>query len=96
VRKLRFELWRQKNWLFHQDSAPSHTSFFTSKFFLPKTSLSHPPFALLAGLALCDLFLFHGLQIKLKGSDFDTINMLDAEGQTVLNTFTEQDFQDAF
>jgi hypothetical protein len=28
VRRLRPELWGQKNWLLHHDSAPSHTSFF--------------------------------------------------------------------
>jgi hypothetical protein len=27
VRKLRSEIWRQKNWLLHHDNAPSHTSF---------------------------------------------------------------------
>jgi hypothetical protein len=29
ARRLRPELWQQKNWLLHQDNAPSHTSFFT-------------------------------------------------------------------
>jgi hypothetical protein len=29
VKRLRPELWRQKNWLLHHDNAPSHTSFFT-------------------------------------------------------------------
>jgi hypothetical protein len=33
VRRLRPELWRQKNWLFHYDKAPTHTSFFTRIFF---------------------------------------------------------------
>jgi hypothetical protein len=28
-RRLRLELRRQKNWLFHYDNAPSHISFFT-------------------------------------------------------------------
>jgi hypothetical protein len=29
VRRLRPELWQQKNWLLHDDNASSHTSFFT-------------------------------------------------------------------
>jgi hypothetical protein len=33
VRRIRSELWRQKNWLLHHDNAPSHTSFFTGEFF---------------------------------------------------------------
>jgi hypothetical protein len=36
------------------------------------------------------------LKIKLKGSHFDTIEVIGAESQAVLNTFTEHDFQDAF
>jgi hypothetical protein len=37
VRRLRPELWRQKNWLLHNDNARSHTSSFTREF-LPKTT----------------------------------------------------------
>jgi hypothetical protein len=40
--------------------------------------------------------LFPQLKIKLKGRHFDTIEVIKAESQAVLNTFTEYDFQDAF
>jgi hypothetical protein len=33
---------------------------------------------------------------KLKGSHFDTTEVIEAESQAVLNTLTEQDFQDVF
>jgi hypothetical protein len=36
------------------------------------------------------------LQIKLKGRHFDTTEVIEAESQAVLNTFTEHVFQDAF
>jgi hypothetical protein len=36
------------------------------------------------------------LKIKLKGLHFDTIEVIEAESQVVLNTVTEHDFQDAF
>jgi hypothetical protein len=36
------------------------------------------------------------LKIKLKGHNFDTTEMIEAESQAVLNTLTEHDFQDAF
>jgi hypothetical protein len=39
VRRLRPELWWQKYWLLHHDTALSHTSSFTKDFFLPKTTL---------------------------------------------------------
>jgi hypothetical protein len=34
--------------------------------------------------------------MKLKGRHFDTIEVIEAESQVVLNTLTEHDFQDAF
>jgi hypothetical protein len=40
--------------------------------------------------------LFPRLKIKLKGRHFDTTEVMEAESQAVLNTLTEQDFQDAF
>jgi hypothetical protein len=36
------------------------------------------------------------LKIKLKVRHFDTIEVLEAESQAVLNTLTEHGFQDAF
>jgi hypothetical protein len=34
--------------------------------------------------------------MKLKGRHFETIEVIEAESQVVLNTLTEHDFQDAF
>jgi hypothetical protein len=34
--------------------------------------------------------------MKLKGRHFDTIEVIEAESQAVLNTLTEHDFQDAY
>jgi hypothetical protein len=36
------------------------------------------------------------LKIKLRSCNFDTIEVIEAELQAVLNTLTEDDFQDAF
>jgi hypothetical protein len=36
------------------------------------------------------------MKIKLKGRRFDTGEEIQAETQTVLNTLTKKDFQDAF
>jgi hypothetical protein len=41
-------------------------------------------------------FLFSQLNIKLKVLHFDTTEVIEAESQAVLNTLTEQDFQDPF
>jgi hypothetical protein len=61
---------------------------FSPENFLPKTkwlwSPTHPT------------ILFPRFKIKLKGSHFDTIEVMEAESQAVLNTLTEHGFQDAF
>jgi hypothetical protein len=36
------------------------------------------------------------LKIKLKGSHFDTIQVIESESQAVLNTLREHNFQDTF
>jgi hypothetical protein len=40
--------------------------------------------------------LYPRLKIKLKGRHFDTIEVMEAESQAVLNSLTEHDFQGAF
>jgi hypothetical protein len=66
--------------------AASH--FFTTRKFLPKSNATIVPYSL-------HLSLFPRLEIKLKGRHFDTIEVMEAESQAVLNTLTEHDFQDA-
>jgi transposase len=65
--------------------------------FLTKNKMAvvpHPPYS--PDLAPCDFFLFPKMKIKLKGRRFDTVEEIQAEMQTVLNTRTKKDFQDAF
>jgi hypothetical protein len=84
VRRLRPELWLQKNWLLLHDNSPSHTSFFTREY-LTKTKMTvvfHAP--------------YFSLFTRLKGRSFDTIGVMQAESQAMLNTHTEYDLQDAF
>jgi hypothetical protein len=86
VRRFLPELWRRNNWLLYHDDAPSHTSFSTKEFFT-KSNMTVSP--------IHPTFLFSRLKIKLKGRHFDTIEVIEAESQAVLNTLTEHDFQDA-
>jgi hypothetical protein len=89
-------LWEQKNWLLHHNNAPSHTFFFTREFLTKNnmTVIPHPPYS--PDLAPCDFSLFLQLKINLKDCHFDTIEVIEAVSQAVLNTLTEHDFQDAF
>jgi hypothetical protein len=59
-----------------------HQGFFTVD---NMTVVTHPP----------QFSMFPRLKIKLKGSHFDTIEVIEAESYAVLNTLTEHDFQDA-
>jgi hypothetical protein len=47
-------------------------------------------------LAPYDFFLFPKMKLKLKGRRFDTTEEIQAESQRVLDTPTENDFQEAF
>jgi hypothetical protein len=58
------------------------------------TVVSYPPYS--PDLAPCDFCLFPRLKINLKGCHCDTIWVIKAESQVVLNTLTAQDFQDVF
>jgi hypothetical protein len=49
------------------------------------TVVTHPPY-----------FSVSPIEDKLKGRHFDTIGVIMAESQSVLNILTEHDFQDAF
>jgi hypothetical protein len=41
-------------------------------------------------------YLFPRLKVNVKDRHFDTVEVIEAESQTVLNTHTELDFQDTF
>jgi hypothetical protein len=89
VQRLRLELWRQKDWLLHHDNAQPQIYFFTGGvfFFTKITRLESP---------INHIFLFPRLKIKLNGSHFDTIEVIETESQAVLNTLRAHGFQDAF
>jgi hypothetical protein len=55
-------------------------------FYQKRHVILHPPY----------FSLLPSLKIKLKGCHFDTIEVIEAESQAVLNILTEHNFQDAF
>jgi hypothetical protein len=66
--------------------------FSAGNFFYQKPNDCHPHPPSSPDVPPCDFFLFS----QLKGCHFDTIEAIKAEFQAVLNTVTEQNFQDAF
>jgi hypothetical protein len=53
----------------------------------------HPPHS--PDFAPCDIILFPKIKLKLKERRFDTIEEIQTESQRVLDTLTENDFQEA-
>jgi hypothetical protein len=91
VRRLRLDLWRQKNWLLHRHNAPFHTSFFTMEFLTKNNMTVVPTYP-------SRLTYFHATFrfLRSKGRHSDKIEVFETEPQAVLSTFTEDDFQEAF
>jgi hypothetical protein len=88
--------WQEQTWLLHHDNTPSHT-FVLAQQFLAKqymAVLSHTPYS--PDLTPCDFFPFPEMKLKLKRRQFDAIEEIQAESQTVLATLTGKDFQEAF
>jgi hypothetical protein len=87
ARRLRTELWRQKNWLLHHNNALSHTSFLTREFFTKSnmTTIPHSPYS--SDLAPCDLSV---------SRHFYALEVIEAKSLALLSTLTEHDFQDVF
>jgi hypothetical protein len=55
--------------------------------------IPHPPYSHV--LLLCDFLLFPKIKLKLKGRRFDNTEKIQAESQRVLDTLTENGFQEA-
>jgi hypothetical protein len=58
------------------------------------TVVTAPPYS--PDFAPCDFALFPRLKTKLYCHHFYTIEVFEEQSKTVLNTFSEYDFQDAF
>jgi hypothetical protein len=56
----------------------------------------HPPRTIPPNLAPCDFFLFPKIKLKLKERRLNTTKEIQAESQRVLDTLTENVFQEAF
>jgi hypothetical protein len=56
--------------------------------------IPHPPHS--PNLAPCDFFIFSKTELKMRGHRVDTTEEIQAESQSVLDTLTEKDFQEAF
>jgi hypothetical protein len=86
-RRLRPELWRQKNCLLHHDNAASHTSPLSGNFWLKQHDCRPPPTL---------LFFVSPIADKTERPPFSHSSGDGGRMQAVLNTLTEHDSQDGF
>jgi hypothetical protein len=80
VRRLRPELWQQKNWLLHHDSSPSQTHFLARESLTENsmTVVPHPSYS----------SLFPRLKVKVKCRHFYANEVIEPESEAVLNSLS--------
>ena len=95
-RRKRPELFESGQWHFHQDNAPVHNSILVTDYLTQMgiKTVPHPPYS--PDLAPCDFWLFPKLKENLRGNRYSTIDDMKEAVTRVLNTLTQEDFQEAF
>jgi hypothetical protein len=70
VRRVRPELWTEKNWILHHDNAPSHFALTVHEFFAKNDTIimDHPSYS--PDLAPCDFLLFTKVKTIMRGEHF--------------------------
>lgn len=84
VRRKRFEMWKNRSWILHQDNAPAHNAL-SIKEFLAKHGipvLEHPPYS--PDLAPCDFFLFPKVMSRLKGTHLESVDAVKKKATEVM------------
>lgn len=96
VRRKRPELWKNRNWLLHQDNAPPHVSLKTTQFLTDHnmTTVPHPPYS--PDIAPCDFSLFPKLKLRLRGRRFQSVDDIQAATDVVLKSFDSSFFLETF
>ena len=76
VREKRRELWQDKSWLLHHDTAPAHNALSIRQFLAEKNIavLEQPPYS--PDLAPCAFFLFPKLKEIIKGTCFEGVEAI--------------------
>jgi hypothetical protein len=93
IQQKRLDLWHAKNWILHDDNAPSLLvrEFLTNHDML---SLPHLPYS--PDLAPADFFLFPKMKMQLSGRSFHTVAENQCKSQKVMDWLTKNYFEAAF
>jgi len=96
IRKKRPELWSSGDWVLHHDNAPAHTALSVRRFLADKkiTVLEHSPYS--PDLAPCDFFLFPKIKSQLKGTHFESIEVVKRKTAELLKAVTLDELRHCF
>ncbi|UYV73727.1 hypothetical protein LAZ67_11000534 [Cordylochernes scorpioides] len=96
VRLKRPERWQNNGWILHVDNARSHTAHVVLQFLAKHSTIQipHPPYS--PDLAPNDFSLYPKLKMKLKGREFDNVDMIQAESKATLRNLSKNDFISCF
>ncbi|UYV72453.1 hypothetical protein LAZ67_9003204, partial [Cordylochernes scorpioides] len=96
IRQKRPDLWKNKNWLFHHDNAPAHTSLLVHDFLAKNNTLMMPQPPYSPDLAPCDFFLFPKLKRPMKGRRYATLDEIKTASKEELKKIFLNDFLKCF
>ena len=89
-------LFKSGQWHLYQDNAPVHNAILFTDY-LSKMGIKtvrHPPYS--PDLAPCDFWLFPKLKENLRGCRHETIEEMKEAVTKVIDTLTQEDFNEAF
>ncbi|GFX87156.1 putative mariner transposase [Trichonephila clavipes] len=86
------ELWKNNSWILHQDKAPAHNALSVKRYLADKRTpvLEHAPYS--PDLAPCDFFLFTKIKPALKGTRFESMEVVKQKTAELLKALTKEDF----
>ncbi|UYV80443.1 K02A2.6-like [Cordylochernes scorpioides] len=96
IRQKRPDLWKNKNWLLHDDKAPAHTSLLVRDFLAKNNTLMMPQPPYSPDLAPCDFFLFPKLKRPMKGRRYATLDEIKTASKEELKKILKNDFLKCF
>lgn len=96
VRRKRPDLWAAGNWQLHHDNAPAHSSHLIQRFLAKHTIpvVRQAPYS--PDMAPCDFWLFPKLKMPLKGTRFESREVIMQNATEQLRTIPQNEFQRCF
>jgi len=86
-------LWKNNSWFLHHDKTPSHTAMVVREFLAKHSTdiISQAPYS--PDMGPCDFFFFNCLKNELRGSYYDTIDIIKPKLQQVLKDILKHEYE---